>query len=54
MKRSIKPQVARRGIHEFAVRALAAVAGADASAADPYPAVTGEALTYDPYRKFKF
>lgn len=55
MKRQIRPRGARRGSHELATRALAVVTGAaDASVTDPYPTLTDDALSYDPYRKFKF
>jgi len=55
MKRQIKPRGPRRGIHELAAQALAEVAGgAGTSPVDPYPAFAADALSYDPYRKFKF
>jgi hypothetical protein len=47
MKRQIRPRPPRQGIHELAMRALADVAaGTDAFSTD-------DALSYDPYRKFK-
>lgn len=53
MKKQIKSRGPRRGIHELAARALAEVAGgAGTSLVDPYPA-SADALSYDPYRKFK-
>lgn len=55
MKRQIKPRVARRGIRELAVGAPGEVAAAATlSSMDPAPSLTATALSYDPYRKFKF
>lgn len=56
MKKQIRARAPRRGVHQLAMRALAEVAGgADASAAyEPYRTFAEDALTYDPYRKFKF
>ena len=55
MKRQIRQRAPRQGIHELGMRALAGVAaGTDAVLTDaPYRSVTEDALTYDPYRKFK-
>jgi hypothetical protein len=56
MKRQTRPRVPGRSVHELTTRTLGEVTGGtDASLmGGPYEQLAADALTYDPYRKFKF